>query len=135
MIPVVSIYVGGVLTLLMAVFHTRFYRLFHWKADFEKITIVNARIIYTVHLALLFLFFIIGIISLIYAKELSQSFGLAAGLNLLFSIFWLWRLIWQFAYFRSAKGQKASPIGILLIIVFTLLFVSYLIPLSYRFIQ
>ena len=137
MIPVVSIYVGGVLTLLMAVFHTRFYRLFHWKADFEKITIVNARIIYTVHLALLFLFFIIvvKILPSPMPKELSQSFGLAAGLNLLFSIFWLWRLIWQLAYFRSAKGQKASPIGILLIIVFALLFVSYLIPLSYRFIQ
>ena len=133
MIPLVSIYVGGALTLIMAIFHTRFYRMFNWKTDFDKVTALNARIIYTVHLALLLLFFMLGIISIVNAKELAQSIGLALGLNLLFSIFWLWRLIWQFAYFKREKRQKIPLIGIILIFVFALLFITYLIPVIYRF--
>ncbi len=133
MIPLVCIYTGGALTLLIAVLHTRYYKLFNWNTDFEKITIINARIFYTIHLALLLLFFMLGIISIINANELSQSIGLSFGLNLLFSIFWLWRLIWQFAYFKRRKWQKISPIEIFLIIVFALLFVTYLIPVIYRF--
>ena len=30
MVPVISIFVGGVLTLLLALFHARFYRMFNW---------------------------------------------------------------------------------------------------------
>ena len=133
MVPLVSIYFGGVLTLFIAIFHTRFYKMFNWKNDFEKITIINTRIIYTIHLALLLLFFMIAAISIIYAKELSQSVGLAFGFNLLYSIFWMWRLIWQFVYFKKEKGQKIPPIGIFLIIIFILLVVSYLIPVICRF--
>lgn len=133
MVPLVSIYFGGVLTLLIAIFHTQFYKMFNWKNDFEKITIINARIIYTIHLALLLLFFMIAAISIIYAKELSQSVGLAFGFNLLYSIFWMWRLIWQFVYFKREKGQKIPPIGIFFIIIFLLLVVSYLIPVICRF--
>jgi hypothetical protein len=133
MIPLVSIYVGGALTLLMAIFHTRFYRMFKWKTDFNKVTVLNARIIYTVHVALLLLFFMLGIISIVNAKELAQSIGLALGLNLLFSIFWLWRLVWQFAYFKREKRQKIPLIGIVLILLFVFLFITYLIPVIYRF--
>ena len=133
MIPLVSIYVGGALTLIKAIFHTRFYRMFNWKTDFDKVTVLNARIIYTVHLALLLLFFMLGIISIVNARELAQSIGLALGLNLLFSVFWLWRLIWQFAYFKREKRQKIPLIGMILIFVFALLFITYLIPVIYRF--
>jgi hypothetical protein len=133
MIPLVSIYIGGTLTLVMAIFHTRFYRMFNWKTDFDKVTVLNARIIYTVHLALLLLFFMLGTISIVNARELAQSIGLALGLNLLFSAFWLWRLIWQFVYFKREKRQKVPIIGIILILVFALLFSAYLIPVIYRF--
>lgn len=133
MLPLVSIYVGGILTLVMALFHTRFYRMFDWKSDFSKISILNIRIIYTVHLALLLLFFMIGIISIVYANELSQSVGLSNGINSILTIFWLWRFIWQLIYFKRRKGQSLPPRIIILTIVFFLLFVSYLIPVIYRF--
>jgi hypothetical protein len=129
----VSIYIGGALTLIMAIFHTRFYRMFNWKTDFEKVTALNARIIYTVHLALVLLFFMLGTISIVNAKELARSIGLALGLNLLFSVFWLWRLIWQFAYFKREKRQKIPLIGVILIFLFVFLFITYLIPVIYRF--
>jgi len=132
MIPLISIYIGGALTLLMALFHTRFYRMFNWKTEFENISKVNSKIIYTIHQALLFLFIIIGLISLIHAQELSRSYGLAAGFNLFLSLFWLWRLVWQLVYFKRERGKKLPPMAVFLIIAFALLFVSYLIPLIYR---
>ncbi|OGJ87976.1 MAG: hypothetical protein A2268_08590 [Candidatus Raymondbacteria bacterium RifOxyA12_full_50_37] len=132
MVPLTSIYIGGMLTLLMALFHTRFYTMFDWKTEFEKMTIKNVRIMFTVHRALLLLFFVIGAITILYAKELSQSAGLAFGMNSLLSAFWLWRFIWQCTYFKRNEGQKLPPIAIVLTIVFALLFLSYLIPAGYR---
>jgi hypothetical protein len=135
MLPLVSIYAGGVLTLMMALFHCGFYRLFGWKTDFAKITIVNARVIYTVHLALLLLFFIIGTVSIVYANELSQSAGLSKGLNLSLTVFWLWRFIWQLIYLKRGKGQSTPLRVIILTFVFFLLFISYLIPVLCRFLM
>lgn len=132
MIPLICVYAGGFLTLGMAIFHTRFYSKFYWYREFRKISPVNAEIIYTVHLALLLLFFIIGFVSILYARELSRSSGAALGLNLLLAMFWLWRLAWQFVYFKTGPGRKNSPLIIILKIVFALLFVSYLVPVLYR---
>ena len=131
MISLVSIYAGGSLTLLMALFHTRFYRLFGWKNDFTKISPLNTRIIYTVHLALLLLFFILAALSIGYARELSQSTGLSFGLNILISLFWLWRFLWQLFYFKREKGKKIPPMAIALIVVFLLLAIAYLIPVMH----
>ena len=106
MVPLISVYIGGVLSLLMAFFHTRFYKMFSWKTEFEKLSLANSRILYTIHIALLLIFVVIGLISIIYARELSQSAGLSSGANCLLSVFWLWRFIWQLVYFRVEKGQK-----------------------------
>jgi hypothetical protein len=132
MVPVISIYVGGVLTILLALFHGRFYRMFNWGADFKKIGLLNRRVLYTVHLALLLLFFIVGALSLIYAGELGASTGLAFGLNLLFSLFWIWRLVWQLYYFKGKKGQKVPRVSVLMVVWFILLAVAYLFPVLYR---
>jgi hypothetical protein len=132
MVPLVSIYFGGALTLLIAILHTRFYKMFNWKNDFEQITVIHARIFYTIHLALLLLFFMIAAISIIYAQELSQSVGLAFGFNLIYSFFWMWRLMWQVVYFKREEGQKIPPIGIFLSVIFFLLAISYLIPVIWR---
>jgi hypothetical protein len=132
MVSLVSIYVGGILTILIALFHTRFYRMFNWEGDFKKIALLNQRVLYTVHLALLFLFFMLGSLSIIYARELSQGFGLAFGFNLASALFWVWRLVWQFVYFKKRSKQKSSTISVVLIAVFMVLIVCYLIPVWYR---
>lgn len=123
MISLVSIYAGGVLTLLMAVFHLRFPKIFKWGKDYGRITDLNKRIFYTIHLALLLIFVGIGIFSLLYAKELSQCKGISFGFNLMISIFWLWRTFWQILYF------KGRTMHLVLIGVFFILFLAYLIPM------
>ncbi len=123
-LSIICIYAGGILTLFMGIFHTKFYRLFKWERAFGKISMPNARIIYTVHLALLLLFFLFAALSLFYAGELSRSTGLAFGLNLGYALFWIWRLIWQIYYFRDLKGG----LHYLLSVFFLLLALFYLIP-------
>jgi len=118
-----SIYIGGILTLLMAIFHTQFYKLFKWKAEYNLLAKNNKKIFHTIHLALLLLFFLFGFLSLIFAQELSECIGISFGLNLMISIFWLWRTVWQIYYF------KGKIIHYLLIFIFSLLFITYLIPI------
>jgi hypothetical protein len=122
MISLISIYAGGILTIFMAIFHTRFYRLFRWKEEYEKLSAVNRKIFYTIHIFLLLIFLVIGILSLIYTKELSKCLGISLGFNLFISLFWLTRTVWQIIYF------KGKAMHYMLIIYFFLLFVSYLIP-------
>ncbi len=127
----ICIMIGGILSLLMALFHTKFYKLFNWKKDFEKISNANQKIFYTIHLALLLLFLVFSFISFAYTTELSQCSGLACGITISYSLFWLWRTIWQIIYFRPPKNQKAGKmifLHYLLIIVFGILFVVYLVP-------
>ena len=122
MTSLISIYTGGILTLLMGLFHTQFFKLFKWEKDYERITLVNRKIFHTIHLALLLVFIAIGLVSLIYAKELSECNGISFGLCLSLAIFWLWRAGWQVYYF------KGKTMHYVLIIVFLLLCISYLLP-------
>jgi len=124
-----SIYIGGTLTILMALAHTRFYKMFKWHKDFARITELNSSIFYSIHVALYLLFFALGLITLFYAEELSHSTGLAEGVNVFLAFFWLWRFIWQVIYFRKDGKMVISLPGIAFLIAFFLLFLSYFIPL------
>lgn len=124
---IICIYCGGVLSLLMALYHTRFYKLFRWKKEFEKLTDVNRRILYTVHIALLLLFFGYASVSLFYAPELGTCKGLAFGINLQYALFWLWRTIWQL-YIKKPEKIKWQLFYYISTLVFFLLFISYSLP-------
>ena len=132
MVPIASICVAGGLTLLLAVLHCRFYSMFGWAEAFSLISPLNARILYTIHLALLLLFFVLGAISIGFAGELSRARGLALAIDGLLSLFWLWRLVWQLIYFKRAPRQRISPVAIFLSSVFFLLFVAYGVPVAWR---
>ncbi len=119
----ISIYIGGVFTLVMAVVHTRYYRLFRWRAEFRKVTELNQKVFYTIHLALLLLFFFLGIITLVYAEFLSECRGMALGFNLGMVLLWLWRAVWQVFYFRSK-----ALIHNLFMLHFFITGAAYLIP-------
>ena len=128
MTSLISIYAGGILTLIMATFHVRFPKLFKWNADYRSVSELNKKISLTIHLALLLIFYIIGLLSLIYAQELSECIGISFGLNLMISIFWLWRAGWQIYYFKGKTMHYA------LIAIFSSLFITYLIPIILKLI-
>ena len=94
--------------------------------------------LYTIHLALLLIFLIFGLISFIYVDELAKCEGLAFGICLGYSLFWLWRSIWQISYFKLPKNVPVSKKGLgiyySLVTSFTLLFIAYLIPILMKII-
>lgn len=126
MIKQISIYCGGILTLLVALGHTRFYTLFDWKVAFDKMGVPNNKIFYTIHIALMLTLLISGLSSMMHAKELSKCIGISLSYCIMFSLFWLWRTIWQIAYF---KGDIAH---IAMIITFCIIFISYTIPVGIK---
>ncbi len=128
-ISLISIYCGGGLSLLMVIFHSQFFKIFHWKKEFKKLTEINQRILYSVHLALLLLFAVFSYISFVYVQELSIACGLSFGILISYSLFWLWRAIWQALYFKPEKKSKLLRLHYLLIVVFFLLCVSYALPI------
>ncbi len=100
----ICIYGGAVLTIFMGIFHTQFYRLFKWGPMMETIGFPNSKIIYTIHIFLMLLFFIIAAISLLFAPELGRSEGLSMGINAGLALFWLTRAVWQLVYFDGNRG-------------------------------
>ena len=118
------IYAGGALTLLVAVFHTRFYRLFRWEKPLQTMGFPNNSIFYTIHIALLLLFFLVAFLSFRYAGELEAGTGLALGLAAGLALFWLWRAVWQITYFSEARG----PMHAGLTACFFLLAACYAVP-------
>ncbi len=127
-----GIYIGGVLSLFMAVFHTQFYRLFKWKFDLRKVSEINKKVIFTVNIALYLLFFGFALLSFFYTNELAASTGMACFLNAVYAAFWLWRTVWQFAYFTPKKNSRSMRIHYTLVIIFMVLFFSYSLPIFLR---
>jgi len=128
MSSLISIYIGGFLTLVIAFYHTQLYKKLNWSEEFDKIDINNAKIFYTINLALTILFFLIGAISIFYARELSESNGLAFGFCFSYSIFWIWRLIWQVTYQKKGKEQNSNQPEIAKILIPFVIAFCYIFP-------
>lgn len=125
---------GGVLSGLMAVFHMRFYTLFGWTEEFDLLSVVSRKILYTIHLALLLVFFCFAAVSLTNSAEMSEAKGVSFGLCLVSALFWLWRTIWQCTYLAPRKDRPKAVFlrHYALIVVFAILCVCYAAPLVGR---
>ena len=128
---------GGVLSLLLVFYHARFYVLYNWKRDFEKLSPVNKKILYTTHIGLIILLSFFGVISFAYVQTLSGCWGLGLVFMVAYSAFWLWRFIWQLTYFKPKVkpsdrevSESALYLHQLLAIIFALLFMVYAIPIA-----
>lgn len=131
----IAIIVGGLLSLLMAAFHSQFFSLFGWRREFEALSVRTRKIIYAIHLALLLLLLGFACVSFAASKELSQARGLALAFNAMYSLFWLWRTTWQIACFGPRKKTNSSSFALhyILIASFALLCIAYALPIILRF--
>jgi cytochrome c oxidase subunit 1 len=87
-------------------------------------------IIAYLHIAILIsiLFGIIGLISILYAGELSRPDGLAFGFCIAYSCFWIWRLVWQFTYQVNVYDINPDHIEPVKIIFPSAIAISYVYP-------
>jgi hypothetical protein len=129
-----GVLVGGALTAAMAAFHARFHALFGWREDLAKLHLRNRRILWSVHVALVLLFAALAALSFEYSAELARAEGLAMGVDVALALFWLWRTIWQMAYFEYPKEYHAHTpvIHWVLCAVFAALAASYALPVVSR---
>jgi hypothetical protein len=129
----ICIILGGILTLLMGIFHCTYYIVFEWGNDFQKISIRNKKIFITIHLALIGYFIIFAVISLFFFKELKNKTPLSISILILVSLFWFIRGVWQIFYFRLTKDLKVKPnrsLHYILTVYFFAVSILYFIPIA-----
>jgi hypothetical protein len=118
----VWIYICGVHSLLFAVFHMAFWRLFKWRTQLRKMSHVNRAIMQVLNTRLIFIFLLFAFLCFAFPRELyTTSLGqaLLAGI----SLFWLGRLIEQFIFFRGNNVFTH-----VLTLLFFLGFILFLLP-------
>jgi hypothetical protein len=113
---------GGVFHVAIGIFHIFFWRIFHWKEDLASLTHINRAVMQILNICLTFFFFAIAYTSFAHAEELIFT---SLGRTILASIvlFWILRLILQFAFF--GVWHRISN---LFVVVFTIGASLYLIP-------
>jgi len=132
----IAIKIGGVLSAILGIGHCLFYRGFGWHEDFEKTRLLTAKVLYTIHVFLIPMFFFFAYASLFYTKELAGGTSLGIAMTAFYSVFWLFRVLWQIVYFRPSRTKEFEKLRLLhysFIIYFIFLWTAYTFPLLSRF--
>jgi hypothetical protein len=128
-----SIVAGGILMLVVGIAHVFFYRIFGWRQAFAKVRVLDAKVFYTIHVALMLLGLVLAYVSLRFSDELSRGTGLGGTITALLAAFWLWRLAWQLAYFRPRRlplGRRWVLFHYGWVALFLMLAVAYSGPIA-----
>lgn len=96
------IYLCGVHSVLFAVFHIFFPKLFKWKEDFKNNSVANRAILQISNLLLIFIFLLMAFLCFFYTNQL---LGTEIGTVVLigFSGFWILRIVTQFIFLPYNK--------------------------------
>lgn len=93
------VFLCGVYSLAFAIFHTRFWKLFNWKDDLNKLQHANKAIMQIANLRLIYFFLFVAATCFIFPNELLNTklgmFFLAGN-----SLFWAGRTIEQFIFLK-----------------------------------
>ena len=116
------IYVCGVHSLLFAVFHIGFWKLFKWKTELRKLNEVNRGVMQVLNIRLTFIFLLFAALCFFYPRDLYTT-GLGKALLGGISLFWLGRLVEQFIFF-----PRGNVYAHLLTVLFFLGFILFLLP-------
>jgi len=128
---VVAMIIGGMLSMALAVFHLRLPRLLRWPQSLEGLSAGQRKVIVTLNAALVMLFLIFGVVTLVYAQEMALGTGLAGGFTVALALFWLWRLVWQMVVFRPGPeaSSRSKTMFAWLTASFVVLVVAYALPM------
>lgn len=127
-----AIRIGGLLSAILGIGHCMFYRGFSWKEDFEKTRLLTAKVLYTIHIFLIPMFFFFSYASFVHTKELAGGTPLGTAMTAFSSLIWLIRGIWQVFYFRPSKKSGFDRLLLLhyfLVVYFFFLWAAYTFPL------
>lgn len=130
-----AIKIGGILSAILGIAHCLFYRGFGWQKDFANTRAITVKVLYTIHLFLIPMFFFFAYLSLFHARELAGSTPMGVAVTGFYAAFWFMRGLWQIAYFKPAhlKGTpKLVAVHYLLIVYFILLWSAYTLPILSR---
>ncbi|PZR26575.1 MAG: hypothetical protein DI535_13630 [Citrobacter freundii] len=116
------IYVCGVHSLLFAIFHIAFWKIFKWKTELPKLSRANSGIMQILNSRLTFVFLLFAFLCFFYPRDLYTT-RLGQALLAGISLFWLGRLIEQFIFFPMGNVYTH-----LLTVLFFLGFVLFLLP-------
>jgi len=94
------IFWGGVHSLLFAVFHMLFWRLFNWKKELPKMHWSNQAILQIANVQLIWIFVVVGLVSVTLTDELLST-ALGAAIRFGMAGFWLIRTVQQFIFLRK----------------------------------
>ncbi len=129
----IGILLGGFISLLVANGHRTFYKFFEWKKTFQKISVLDSKLFYTVHLFLIPIFLLFSYISFFHTEELVQvKTDLSRDLLIFYCLFWLSRGIWQIVYFPTSgleDKKKANRVRFIVLGASSLCFMIYMAPL------
>jgi len=114
----ILVIIGGINFLFFGLFHLSFWHALDWKNELVKLTEINSNVMQMLNIGISVFLLSFGFIMLVYRNEILHS-GLGRALLIIFALFWLARLIGEFAF---------SGGSIVFGIVLFLCVVVYLIP-------
>ncbi len=103
-----GLHLGGLLSLLLGLFHCFFPRIFAWEQEFKRLSPRSARVLHTIHLFLIPFFFFFSYAAFFHTAELAGRSPLGLTLATFYAAFWLVRGVWQLAYFRPPTPAPST---------------------------
>ncbi len=108
------IYICGFYSLLFALFHIGFWKIFKWRDDLKKLVFANRGIMQILNIQIIYYFLFTALICFIFPTELlNTKFGKIFLLGC--SLFWLIRTIQQFIFLK-ANNYKIHILTVIFII-------------------
>ncbi len=92
----------GLHSVVLAVFHIFFWRIFKWKKQLALLSLPNRAIMQIFNLRTIYFFFLIAFLCFFYKKELLET-NLGHALLIGCSLFWVGRTIEQFVFLHRIK--------------------------------
>ena len=113
------LFICGIYSVLFAISHILFWKLFNWKKELRKLSFTNKAIVQILNTRIIYFFLFVAFICFKYPDELSTS-NLGKAFLIGISLFWLGRTIEQLVFFKV--NNKYVHILTIIFLLGTLLF-------------